>query len=54
MPYERRKHSRWRRFVRHNRELITGGLIFLVLLLAVAFLFYYLSSSRFVNQGTAG
>ena len=54
MPRERRKHSTWRRFVRHNRELIAGALIFLVVLAAVALLFYFMSSSRFVNHGSAG
>lgn len=54
MPWERRKHSRVRKFFRHNQPLVTGLVIFLVVLVIVAFLFYFMTSSRFVTRGTVG
>ena len=54
MLRERRKHSRWRRYLRHNRELVIGGFIMLIILAIVFGLFYFLTSSRYAIKGNLG
>jgi hypothetical protein len=51
MPWEKKPHNRLRRFARHNRELIFVGCIAVFILAAIFFLFYFMSSGRFLKPG---
>jgi hypothetical protein len=54
MPPERRKHSKWGRFRRQNRELVLIGILTLIILAIVFGLFYLITSSRFATHGSLG
>jgi len=43
-------HSKWRRFVRKNRELLVVAIILCFVLAAVVLLFWVLTSSRFIKS----
>jgi hypothetical protein len=49
MPSDRRKHSKWRRFRRQNRELVLIGILTFVILAVVFGLFYAMTSSRYLK-----
>jgi phosphotransferase system glucose/maltose/N-acetylglucosamine-specific IIC component len=42
-----RRH-RWRRFVRHNRNLFFAGVLLVIVLAAVVAIFWVLTSGRFI------
>jgi hypothetical protein len=54
MPRERRPHNKFRRFLRHNRELVFVVFITLLVLAIVFGLFYFMTSSRYAIKGTLG
>jgi len=50
MRRERRRHSKWRRFVRQNQNLVLAGVLLLMVLAAVAGLVYVMTSGRFLSS----
>ena len=49
-PHPHRGNRRWRRFFRDNSSLVFVAFIVFFVLAAVAGLFYFISSGRFVNS----
>ena len=48
-PQPRRGSSRWRRFLRHNRQFFFIVFLMVIVVTVVAFLFWVMTSPRFVK-----